>query len=68
MRILTSPTQPMAQGMCLLLEKHTEWESLRLPYPLCEEALLAWPHNLYHRVEAIKITIISTLASSILSR
>jgi len=54
--------------MRLLLEKHTAWESLRLPHPLCAEALPAWPSNLCHRVEAIRITIISSLANSILSR
>jgi hypothetical protein len=54
--------------MRLLLEEHTEWELLRLPLTLCEEALPGFSHNLDHRVEAIRITIISTLASIILSR
>jgi hypothetical protein len=58
----------MAEGMRWLPEEHTEWELLRLPRTLCEEALPGFSHNLYHRVEAIRITIISALASIILSR
>ena len=52
----------------MLLAEHPEWELLRLPLALCEEALPGFSHHLYHGVETIGVTIISTLASIILSR
>jgi hypothetical protein len=52
----------------LLLEEPTEWKLLRLPRTLCEEALPGFSHNLYHRVEAIGVMLISTLARVILGR
>jgi hypothetical protein len=54
--------------MPLLLEEPTEWQLLRLPHTLCKKSLPGFFHNLYYRVKAIGVMLISTLARGILSR